>query len=242
MTLEADLIAAVATDPEDEAAQLVLADWLQAHGDERGELILLDHRERATPGGLAEPAAIDRLLVLAAAYGFPCAREPAPAPPPHREDAEPREEYYVHIRGREYTVRCRQAGAHGSFADDDLRRRRGDDVEFGPWLDVPGGLQLQLEGLREWTEAQYPVVLAILGDAIREGTPVGDLYFPYDDGPYDGPPLPCYPDAPHRVYPLPSAFARPRGLGRDRHALTARDYHRWHALWERLQTWGNYKP
>jgi uncharacterized protein (TIGR02996 family) len=237
MTLEAELLAAVTADPEDADAQLVLADWLQASGDDRGELILLDHRERTTPGGLAEPAAIDRLLVLAAAYGFPCAREPAPGPVPNRDDAELVDGYYVQIREREYWVRCRRHGEPDPAADVEQL----EDLELGPWLDVPGELCLQLDNASDWTAEQYQVILGIIGDAIREGTSVSELCFPYD-GLYDGPPLPCYPDAPRRVYALPNAFAKPRGLRRDRHALAARDYQRWHALWERLQRWSNYKP
>jgi hypothetical protein len=185
----------------------------------RGELILLDHRERA--GGLVEPAAIDRLLVLAAAYGFPCARASAPTPwaPPDGEELE----YHVYIGPREITVHCRRAGRAGSSAD-----------ARGPWLAIGCGLEIQLEERALWTDEQAGVILAIVGDALRESTPIGELCFPYDS-PYEGPPLPSYPDAPRRVYALPSSFARPRGLRRDRHALAARDYDRWHALWARLQ-------
>jgi hypothetical protein len=85
-----------------------------------------------------------------------------------------------------------------------------------------------------WTDAEVAEILATIGEALHHGTPIGELCFPYDS-PYDGPPLPSYPEAPRRVYALPSSFARPRGLGRDRYALAARDYHRWHALWDRLK-------
>jgi uncharacterized protein (TIGR02996 family) len=36
--------AAIAASPDDEAAYLVYADWLQQRGDPRGELIVLQHR------------------------------------------------------------------------------------------------------------------------------------------------------------------------------------------------------
>src|SRR5690606_36907118 len=46
MTVVKDLLTAIDADPEDEAPQLVIADLLIAEGDPRGELIVLDHRER----------------------------------------------------------------------------------------------------------------------------------------------------------------------------------------------------
>lgn len=39
----ADLEAAIVADPEDEGPYLVYADWLQSHGDPRGELIVVQH-------------------------------------------------------------------------------------------------------------------------------------------------------------------------------------------------------
>lgn len=68
---EAKLLAAIAADPGDESARLVYADWLIAHGDRRGELIVLDHLERTTPGGIADRDQLVELLRLSAELGFP---------------------------------------------------------------------------------------------------------------------------------------------------------------------------
>src|SRR5688500_10475586 len=43
MTAEAELIAAIVADPDDAAAYLVYADYLQSRGDPRGDLIVLLH-------------------------------------------------------------------------------------------------------------------------------------------------------------------------------------------------------
>jgi uncharacterized protein (TIGR02996 family) len=74
-----ELLAAIEADPQDEASQMVIADHLQAEGDPRGDLIVLDHAERH--GLLTEPAAIEQLLLLAAEYSFPRA-EPEDPPLP----------------------------------------------------------------------------------------------------------------------------------------------------------------
>jgi uncharacterized protein (TIGR02996 family) len=74
VSIAAELLAVIAAQPDDPDPQLVLADHLLAAGDPRGELIVLDHLDRSTPGSLTDPAALDRLLLLAATYGFPCAR------------------------------------------------------------------------------------------------------------------------------------------------------------------------
>src|SRR5438045_2136910 len=46
---EADLLAAIAAAPDDDAPRLVYADWLQDRGDARGELIAADVRCWALP-------------------------------------------------------------------------------------------------------------------------------------------------------------------------------------------------
>jgi len=74
MRPEVALLDAIRADPEDPAPQRAIANWLLEHGDPRGELILLDHRDRA--GELHDPAAVERLLLLAAEYTFPCPRAP----------------------------------------------------------------------------------------------------------------------------------------------------------------------
>ena len=73
------------------------------------------------------------------------------------------------------------------------------------------------------------MILTLLGDAIRAGSPLAELRFPYVRIP-----LPTYDGGPLRAYRLPEVFTAPRGLARDRYGLAARDYHRWHAIWRRL--------
>ena len=48
-------------------------------------------------------------------------------------------------------------------------------------------------------------------------------------------PLPQYEGSPLRCYQLPLEFTIPRAILRNQHGLVARDYHRWHAIWERLR-------
>src|SRR5262249_51402228 len=76
MSVVIELVGAIEADPQDPGPQLVLADHLLSAEDPRGELIVLDHRDRTDPDGLTDPAALERILLLAAVYGFPCAREP----------------------------------------------------------------------------------------------------------------------------------------------------------------------
>jgi uncharacterized protein (TIGR02996 family) len=59
--VEAELLAAICEDP---AAQLVYADWLIHRGDPRGPLLVLEYRDRTTPGGLRDPEALTALLWL----------------------------------------------------------------------------------------------------------------------------------------------------------------------------------
>ncbi|MFT3696607.1 MAG: TIGR02996 domain-containing protein [Kofleriaceae bacterium] len=73
MATEAELLAAITATPDD-ATRLVYADWLLAKGDTRGELIMLDHRERTT--GLENPDQVGQLLRLAAEHGFPHLPDP----------------------------------------------------------------------------------------------------------------------------------------------------------------------
>jgi uncharacterized protein (TIGR02996 family) len=61
---EADLIAAIAAAPDDDAPRLVYADWLQARDDPRGELIALECRLAAG----ADPALSARADELRAAH------------------------------------------------------------------------------------------------------------------------------------------------------------------------------
>ena len=89
--------------------------------------------------------------------------------------------------------------------------------------------------IADWLLAQGDprgeLIVAVLSDAIRAGTPFPELRFPFMRDP-----LPVYEGGARRVYRLPLAFTHPRGIERDRYGLAARDYHRWHALWHRLET------
>jgi uncharacterized protein (TIGR02996 family) len=95
-----ELLAAIEADPGDEAPQLVIADHLQAAGDPRGDLIVLDHAERR--GLLTEPAAFEQLLLLAAEYSFPHA---GPDAPPLDWDTSEPERYVMTYREAIYAVR-----------------------------------------------------------------------------------------------------------------------------------------
>ncbi len=221
MTLEDQLLTAVAADPEDEGALLVLADWLQSIGDARGELILLDHGDRANPGGLADPTALERLLLLAAEYGFPRAR-------PHQDAA------LAFTRVGRYPIQCQ--------VDHDGRRYdlRYDDHALSILVDEEAiysslGASDEIALPRatrsgDWTDEEARVILTIVSDAIRAGSPIEELRFPYSERP-----LPVYDGGPARVYELPFEFRAPRGLLRWRYGLAARDHERWHATWDRLR-------
>jgi uncharacterized protein (TIGR02996 family) len=54
MNDEAGLIAAIQGNPDDEAARLIYADWLEEHGDIRGEYLRLEHQLSQIPLRLAQ--------------------------------------------------------------------------------------------------------------------------------------------------------------------------------------------
>lgn len=222
MSVVRELVEAVEADPEDLGPQLVLADCLQSAGDPRGELIILDHGERTTPGGLTDPAAIERLLLLAAVYGFPRARDEDEGMLPFAGGGSYPEQYEVDHGGHHYYVRYRHHSLSVSI----------DNGAIDSEVDYPYGFpeDLDLPSSGEWTDEEKHVILTILSDAIRAGTPMRELRFPFTE-----PSLPIYPDVPMRCYALPEEFTAPRGLGRLEHGLAARDYHRWHGLWDRLR-------
>jgi uncharacterized protein (TIGR02996 family) len=66
---ERELLAAMRAAPDDPAPRLIYADHLLAHGDLRGELIILDELDRA--GAAMSVDQLDRLLELASIHGFP---------------------------------------------------------------------------------------------------------------------------------------------------------------------------
>jgi uncharacterized protein (TIGR02996 family) len=209
MTVVGDLLAAIYADPHDDAPQLVIADWLLARDDPRGELIVLDLRERTSE--LADPAALERLLLLAAEYTFPRPTEVVDEPLPFFGGDVVRA---VHHAGRDYEVRCRD-------------RRLGYRVNGGGLLTYPGKLELAGD---TWNDDERTTILTLFSDAIRAGTPLDALRIPYLH-----PALPRYDGGPLRAYALPDAFTGPRGIDRFHYGLAARDYHRWHAIWARLR-------
>jgi len=54
--VEADFIRAIQSDPEDDEARLIYADWLEQRGDVRGEYLRLEVQRRRIPRRLAELA------------------------------------------------------------------------------------------------------------------------------------------------------------------------------------------
>jgi uncharacterized protein (TIGR02996 family) len=212
-----ELITMIAADPEDEAPPLVLADLLQSDDDPRGELIVLDHRDRTMPGGTTDPDALDRLLLLSAVYGFPHARDHETEPLPFRRQLHPLR-YELEFERHRYEVLYQNYHLIIST-----------DAHLDPLRAPPRGRTLRmLQRHSEWTGDEEREILTIISDALRARTPLAELHFPYA-----GPLLPVYPWAPRRVYVLPERFTRPRLLPQYDHGLAARDYHRWHALWRR---------
>ncbi|MDQ3297523.1 MAG: TIGR02996 domain-containing protein [Myxococcota bacterium] len=218
----ADLLAAISADPDDEAPQLVIADWLLASGDPRGELIILDHHDRTVAGGLTDPDAIERLLLLSAEYSFPRARPDDPMLPFVGGGGHP-VQYEVDFAGHHYYVRYRHHSLSVSI----------DDGAVESAVEYPDGFEedLDLPSSGEWSDDETAVILQLLSDAIRAGTPLPELVFPYMSQP-----LPVYDGGPLRGYRLPAKFTTPRGIARDRYGLAARDYHRWHWIWHRAPT------
>jgi uncharacterized protein (TIGR02996 family) len=68
MATEAEMLAVIRADPDDDQARLVYADWLSERGDERGELLVLEHAD--WHGSLTDRDGLRRLLNLAAVHGF----------------------------------------------------------------------------------------------------------------------------------------------------------------------------
>jgi hypothetical protein len=184
---------------------MVVADHLLAEGDPRGDLIVLDHAERR--GLLTEPAAIEQLLVLAAEYSFPRA---APEDPPFPWEQRAPDHYVGNHGDARYAVRL----------DDN------DAWELEVDRPIDGGFVAELADLHSSVlDERY---LEILGDVIRADAPFDGLSLARDAVPqYEGGPLRCY--------RLPLEFLLPRGYLRNRFGLAARDYHRWHAIWQRLR-------
>ncbi|MDQ3340098.1 MAG: hypothetical protein M4D80_33485 [Myxococcota bacterium] len=211
MSIVDELLDAIEDDPKDEASQLVIADYLQAAGDPRGDLIILDHAEKR---GLLDGAeALEQILLLAAEYSFPRAEPDEPILPFTRRAPRGIPAYDLQHDGKRYALDWEEEREQYRF------EIRGTYVWFLP-LDLGAW----------WTEEQTRVIFTILSDVIRASAPFDELRFPYGTMP-----LPQYEGSPLRCYTLPTAFTIPRGILRNRYGLAARDYHRWHAIWQRLR-------
>lgn len=221
MSIVEELLAEIEADPADEGSQLVIADYLQAAGDPRGDLIVLDHAERR--GLLDDLAALDQLLLLAAEYSFPRATPDDPVLPFVCRRREPTWYEVVH-EGEIYTLDHEEYGRRPDYR---LRIRAVGDP---PDPDAHYHALEDLELDEPWPEAEARETLAIVSDAIRAKTPFERLRFPSG-----ALPLPQHPGSPLRCYQLPIEFLKEHDLLRNRFGLAARDYHRWHAIWNRVR-------
>ena len=207
-----ELLDAIEADPKDEASQLVIGDFLQASGDPRGDLIVLDHAEKR---GLLDGAeALEQILLLAAEYSFPHAEPDEPMLPFVRRDPDGPPAYDVQYGRDQYALAWAEQQGMYQF-----ERVDGINLQF-----------LRIELGASLTDEQTRVILTILSDAIRAKSPFDELRFPYATMP-----LPQYPGSPLRCYTLPTEFTIPRGILRNRYGLVARDYHRWNGIWKRLR-------
>jgi hypothetical protein len=204
-----ELTTAIASAPDDEATQLVLADLLLSKDDLRGELIVLDRRERA--GDLNDPVGLEWLLLLAAEATFPNPHPEAPTLPFHMLQPSPLTYVLPHDSGY-YTVR---------FANARLVVQRGAINMMS--------INLNTSQRDRWSVDETIVILRLISDAIRAGAPLKELRFPFERDP-----LPIYPAGPLRAYRLPRDFTKPRKIPRDRFGLAARDHRRWMTIWHRL--------
>jgi uncharacterized protein (TIGR02996 family) len=217
---EAALLRAIEADPDDVDPQLVIADWLLAHGDPRGELIVLDQRQRT--GQLADPEGIERLLMLAAEYTFPCAREPEePVLPFARGNGLPAQ-YELAYEGRRYEIWAQQSTFMVDVYDrDGIVARHMFGATSGDWMDFVDE--------KRWNDDEAAAALAVFSDAIRYDTPFEPLRFPHHQAP-----PPAYDGGSRRIYRLPASACERWGVDKDRYGLAARDYVRWNWLWNVL--------
>jgi uncharacterized protein (TIGR02996 family) len=207
---ESELLAAIAASPDD-ATRLVYADWLLASHDERsrkrGELIMLDYKERTTEGGLASPDQVGQLLRLAAELGFPHLPDP---------DAD------LHV-----FEQVGRDNAHWRFTCNGRRYELRRDVGLSLATDgtIVENTTLAIAG--RWTDAQTNAILTIVLRAVQNGADFRLLRFP---DPVQLAALPA-----HRLGPLPRYFSAE--VLEDFEAdwlLSARDHTRWYAIYERM--------
>ncbi len=197
--------------PTDREPVLALAQLLRKHHHPEGELLELDLRERE--GTLDDPDAIERLLALAAAHGFP--REPDD-PDGELLVFRPRHgtHYVVTLGGREHAIGY-DAGV--LTVDDGAERRT---------------LRPRLAARDHWSDIETNVILALTLAVFRERRGLDALWLPPVES------FGSHPRARLGPWPLHPFPAGVRRLAFDPAAaigLRARDRQRWTMLWHRLQ-------
>jgi len=203
---EYDLLAAIREAPDDDAPRLVYADWLLAHGDARGALIILDRRD--AQGALDTRTGVERLLELASIHGFPRL--------PHDPCAHVLRFSGVGSFPTQYHV------THEGH-DHDLRWRYGFTIDVDDVTVFEGHLDTLTTN--EWTFRETNVILAIVSAAIRAGAPLADLVFPDQAGFLAHP---SFHLGRSPSYGFPESYDTAR-------SLEVRDFGRWHGLYRRRQ-------
>lgn len=158
---EADLLDAMRAAPGDEGPLYVYADWLLSRGDPRGEVIMLDQRERA--GEALTLPELDRLLELAATHGFPWLPDDPCAGIFRFEGYGPMPmQFWLDHGGHNYFLHARYNFTiyvdHVLVFEDSLATRWSGD----------------------WTFRETNVILAVVSAAITSGQPLSEIEFPDD--------------------------------------------------------------
>jgi len=200
----------IAAAPHDHMSQLVLADLLQDAGDLRGELIALDLLERTTRIG--DPETLLRYLLLAAEYSFPRALPDEPMLAFYGYGSQP-PSFSTQHAGRHYTV---------TYRDRTLTVMREGHERLSCSLE-------RVQSANSWTTDETHVILRLISDAIRAGTFLGSLRFPFMREA-----MPMYDGGPLRGYRLPKRLLARYKIAPDRYGLAPRDVKRWMTLWGRL--------
>ncbi len=206
LATEEELVAAIADSPDD-ATRLVYADWLLARGDRRGELIMLDYKERTTSGGLANPDQAGQLLRLAAELGFPY------LPDPDREllafEPNGREgQWKLHWNQQDYYIRV-----------------------LGSVTLAVGGGRIENQTFNGYgsklTDEQVNAFLTIMLRVIQNGVDFRAFRCP---SPQQLATLPAHRLGPHPLYPSAEVM---EDFGAE-WKLRARDHQRWYAIYDRM--------
>jgi uncharacterized protein (TIGR02996 family) len=210
---EAALLEEVAASPDDDGPLLVYADWLTSTERWRGELIVLDHMDRAVPGGLCDVVRLRRLLVLAAREGFPRFTDPDLA---LRGVTQRYSRYEAMREGVAYSVGYIPGTVDVEVEDHTRRTREHAQLRFD------GGHPTCL------LEEELNVILHAIDGAIRDGAPLRKIALPAGDA------LRAHPH--YRLGPLPR-YALPAEVTHGQEiTLSARDHARWQALYRRFLT------